>query len=293
MTAGGTGGEAAAGDVLRAEQVWMSFGAVTVLRGIDLHLRKGEVLGLVGDNGAGKSTLVKILSGLFPPDGGRLFVDEKRVRLRSVRDAGRHGIETVFQDLALVDELSVYHNLFLNREHKRGGPLCLLGNKSMRAAARRYLDDIKVDIPVIDAPVAQLSGGQRQAIAVARATRQDSIKILILDEPLAAMGAKESSVIIELVKNLVRLREISIIIVDHNYTHLFELCDRVNVIQEGRVTLDKRVRDTNLAELTNFMVESYRRQVGIDMDGAGAGSVPEPVPASERNLPAGEGTQEE
>jgi ABC-type sugar transport system ATPase subunit len=226
-----------------------------------LHLRRGEVLGLVGDNGAGKSTLVKILTGLYKPDHGRIYLDGEEIRLRSVQDAREHGIETVFQDLALVDELSVYHNLFLNREHTGGGWFRFLKNRSMRAAARRYLDEIEVDVPSIDVPVAKLSGGQRQAIAVARATRQKNIKILLLDEPLAAMGAKETSLIIQLIKGLCHQTDISVIVIDHNYTHLFEVCDRINVIQQGRVTLDKNLSEITLEELIELMVQSYRREI--------------------------------
>ncbi|MFZ2058032.1 MAG: ATP-binding cassette domain-containing protein [Acidimicrobiales bacterium] len=248
-------------DVLRIEDISMSFGPVTALRSVDLHLRRGEVLGLVGDNGAGKSTLVKILTGLYRPDRGRIYLDGEEVRLRSVQDAREHGIETVFQDLALVDELSVYHNLFLNREHTVGGWFRFLKNRSMRAATRRYLDEIAVDVPSIDVPVAKLSGGQRQAIAVARATRQKNIRILLLDEPLAAMGAKETSLIIQLIKGLCHQTDISVIVIDHNYTHLFEVCDRINVIQQGRVTLDKSLSEITLEELIELMVQSYRREI--------------------------------
>jgi ABC-type sugar transport system ATPase subunit len=248
-------------DVLRVEDISMSFGPVIALRSVDLHLRRGEVLGLVGDNGAGKSTLVKILTGLYKPDHGRVYIDGEEVRFRSVQDAREHGIETVFQDLALVDELSVYHNLFLNREHTGGGWFRFLKNRSMRAAARRYLDEIEVDVPSIDVPVAKLSGGQRQAIAVARATQQKDIKILLLDEPLAAMGAKETSLIIQLVKALCRQTDISVIVIDHNYTHLFEICDRINVIQQGRVTLDKSLSEITLEELIELMVQSYRHEI--------------------------------
>jgi ABC-type sugar transport system ATPase subunit len=253
--------EATADDILRVEGIVKSFGAVNVLRGVDLHLRRGEILGLVGDNGAGKSTLVKILTGYHTADAGALYLDGEPVRFRSVKDARRHGIETVFQDLALVDELSVYHNLFLNRESTHGGWLRFLDNRRMRAAARRYLDEINVNIPSVDSAVEKLSGGQRQAVAVARATRQENIKILLLDEPLAAMGAKEASLIIELIKNLAQNRGVSMLVIDHNYTHILEMCDRVNVIQQGRVTLDKRISETSLGELTDFMVASFRRQL--------------------------------
>jgi len=256
-----------ADDVLRIEDIAMSFGPVTALRSVDLHLRRGEILGLVGDNGAGKSTLVKILTGFYKPDHGRIYMEGKEVRFRSVQEARHHGIETVFQDLALVDELSVYHNLFLNREYTGGGWFRFLKNKSMREAARQYLSEIDVDVPSVDVPVAKLSGGQRQAIAVARATQEKGIKILLLDEPLAAMGAKETSLIIQLVKSLCRQTDISVIVIDHNYTHLFEICDRVNVIQQGRVTLDKNLSDITLEELIELMVQSYRREISQSAPG--------------------------
>ncbi len=262
MTANGlSNGQAGVQEVLRTEDIAMSFGPVVALQSVDVQLRRGEVLGLVGDNGAGKSTLVKILTGLYRQDRGRIYLEGEEVRFRSVQHARQHGIETVFQDLALVGELSVYHNLFLNREHTRGGWFRFLGNRSMRVAARRYLDDIGVDVPSVDTPVARLSGGQRQAIAVARAVRQENIKILLLDEPLAAMGAKETSLIINLIKSLSKKTNISIIVIDHNYTHLFEICDRINVIQHGRVTVDKSLSEISLPELIEFMVQSFRRDV--------------------------------
>ena len=250
-----------ADDVLRIEDISMSFGAVTALRGMDLHLRRGEILGLVGDNGAGKSTLVKVLTGFHQPDSGRIYLDGAEVRLRSVQDARAHGIETVFQDLALVDELSVFHNLFLNREHTAGGWFRFLNNGSMRAAARRCLDEMSVDVPSIDVPVAKLSGGQRQAIAVARAVQQKNMRILLLDEPLAAMGAKEAALIIQVIKGLCRSTDISVIVIDHNYAHLFDICDRINVIQQGRVTVDKHLSEITLPELVELMVRSHRREL--------------------------------
>jgi len=262
------GDRSTTGDVLRIEGISKSFGAVTVLRNVNLHLRRGEILGLVGDNGAGKSTLVKIITGYHKPDDGRVYLDGEEVRLRSVQDARTHGIETVFQDLALVDELSVYHNLFLNREHTGYGWLKLLKNKSMRATARRYLDEMAVDIPSIDVPVAKLSGGQRQAIAVARATRQKDTKILLLDEPLAAMGAKETALIINLIKGLCRDTGISVIVIDHNYAHLYDICDRINVIQQGQVTLDADLSEISIEELIELMVRSRRRELSKYLSGA-------------------------
>jgi simple sugar transport system ATP-binding protein len=252
--------------VLEVRDVTKSFGVLRVLRGIDLTLRQGEVLGLVGDNGAGKSTLVKILSGLYRPDGGQLFLDGERVSFSSVEAARGHGIETVYQDLALIPQLPVFQNLFLGHELTRLGPLRLLDKRQMRTLARQYLDDINVHVPSIDAEAEQLSGGQRQAIAVARAVRA-ARKILLLDEPLAAMGARESRLIISLVKDLASSGRVSIIVIDHNYAHLFELCDRLNVMQGGRIAIDRQVHETSLEELTELMVSAYRRQLGEVQDG--------------------------
>jgi ABC-type sugar transport system ATPase subunit len=246
--------------VLEVKGVTKSFGPLSVLRGIDLRLHKGEVLGLVGDNGAGKSTLVKILSGYFGPDAGHLFVKGKEVHFRSVEDASAHGIETVYQDLALIPQLPVFENLFLNHEILHFGHVRLLNKRKMRELTRQYLDDINVNVPNVNAEVGQLSGGQRQAIAVARATRANAA-ILLLDEPLAAMGARESRLIIDLVRGLASARDVSMIIIDHNFAHLFELCDRVNVMQDGHITIDQLTRDTSLEELTELMVSSYRSQL--------------------------------
>jgi ABC-type sugar transport system ATPase subunit len=138
----------------------------------------------------------------------------------------------------------------------------------MRELSRQYLDEIRVNVPSIDAEAEQLSGGQRQAVAVARAVRA-ATKILLLDEPLAAMGARESRLIIDLVKDLASTGQISIIVIDHNYAHLFELCDRINVMQGGRITTDQAVHETSLEELTELMVSSFRRQLE-DVSGPGA-----------------------
>ena len=188
---GGTNGPAGVQDVLRTEQVSLSFGPVAALRSVNLHLRRGEVLGLVGNNGAGKSTLVKILTGLYRPDGGRIYLEGEEVRFHSVQDARQHGIETVFQDLALVDELSVYHNLFLNREYTRGGRFRFLSNRAMRASARQFLDDIGVDIPSVDTPVAKLSAGRSAAGHRRRSrNRRQNIKVLLLDGAAGGNGCQ-------------------------------------------------------------------------------------------------------
>jgi len=242
--------------VIRAEHIVKSYGAVKALRDINMHLIKGEVLGLVGDNGAGKSTLIKILTGFVQPDDGKIFVNGEEVKLRSVTYARSLGIETVYQDLALVNELTVYHNIFLKRELLLK-PLPLLNNRAMRQQAREYLKKIGVNIQSVDAEVAKLSGGQRQAIAIARAVYSNA-RILLLDEPLAAMGAKEGALILDLIRSLKATGEVSIIMIAHNYGQVFEICDRVNLLQHGTITLDKRIVDTSLEELNELVMREYR-----------------------------------
>ena len=250
----------AARDAIRVENIRKSFGVVTALEDVSLHLGHGEVLGLIGDNGAGKSTLIKILTGYHKPDSGRIFVHGEEVQLRSVTHARTLGIDTVFQDLALVPGLSVFHNMFLNRELTRGiGPLRFLNNRAMRKRSRAYLDDIGVRVPSMDAEVARMSGGQRQAIAIARSTHSDA-NIILLDEPLAAMGAREGALIIELILELKQRGDVSIIVIAHNYVHVFEMCDRVNLLRNGRIMLDKRSDETSAAELTSIVAAEYRAQ---------------------------------
>jgi len=244
-------------DVLRVEHVTKRFGAVVALRDVSLHLRKGEVLGLLGDNGAGKSTLMKIICGFEKPDDGRLFLRGEPYEPRGVDHARSLGVDTVYQDLALIDELAVFQNMFLSRERVRR-PLPLLANRAMRREARAALDEIGINIPSLNSPVGRLSGGQRQAIAVARTVHSEA-DILLLDEPLAAMGAKEGALILDLIQRLKDEGEVSIIMVLHNYVHVLASCDRVNLIQDGVIALDKPTAETSVEELTDIVVEEYRR----------------------------------
>jgi simple sugar transport system ATP-binding protein len=257
-------------DVLRVEHVAKRFGPTTALRDVNLHLRKGEVLALLGDNGAGKSTLIKILSGFQKQDKGTMWLKGEPYAPKSVDDARAHGIDTVFQDLALVDQLSVYQNLFLRRERVRR-PIPFLSNALMRRDARAALDKIGINIPRIDVPVARLSGGQRQAIAVARTISGDA-DIILLDEPLAAMGAKEGAMILDLIARLKAEGNVSIIMILHNYVHVFAAADRVSLIQDGVIALDKPTSETSVDELTEIVVEEYRRARLADQAGNGAGA---------------------
>jgi len=244
-------------DVLRVEHIAKSFGPVTALRDVNLHLKKGEVLGLLGDNGAGKSTLIKIISGFQKQDSGQMSLNGEPYQPKSVDDARAKGIDTVYQDLALIDELSVYHNLFLRRERLLR-PLPLLDNRKMKREARAALDEIGINIPRIDVSVARLSGGQRQAIAVARTVNSEA-DIILLDEPLAAMGAKEGAQILDLVARLKEEGRVSIIMILHNYVHVLEACDRVSMIEDGVIALDKPTAETSVEELTDIVVNEYRR----------------------------------
>jgi simple sugar transport system ATP-binding protein len=241
-------------EVLAVEHVAKRFGAVTALTDVNLRLRKGEVLGLIGDNGAGKSTLIKILSGFHQPDSGRIVLEGQEVQLKSVDHARSLGIDTVYQDLALINELSVFHNMFLKREVSRGP---FLRNREMKELARQHLVDMGVNIQSVDVEVAKLSGGQRQAIAVARSVYSEA-KILLLDEPLAAMGAKEGKLILDLVRKLRDRGEVSVIIIAHNYAQVLEVCDRVNLLRHGTIGLDRQASQITLQELTEIVVAEYR-----------------------------------
>jgi len=243
-------------EVLRATDIVKRFGSITALNGVSLHLERGERLGILGDNGAGKSTLLKILTGYHQPTAGTLMVNGQEVLLRSVDHARSLGIECVYQDLALINTLSVYHNMFLNREPRRRY-LPLVDHREMRRRAAEALDDIGVRVPSVDEEVAMLSGGQRQAVAVARAVYSNA-KILLLDEPLAAMGAREAGLIIDLLDRLKQRGDISMIIIAHNYAQVLDICDRVILMQHGEVTFAARSADTSPEELLEIVRREYR-----------------------------------
>ena len=246
-------------DAIRVENISKSFGAVTALEDVTMHLGKGEVLGLLGDNGAGKSTLIKILSGFMRPDRGSVLVDGEEVVIRSVDHARSLGIDTVYQDLALVPSLSVAHNMFLKREITTGlGPIKWLNNREMRKRARKYIDDIGIGtLRSVGAEVAMLSGGQRQAIAIARSVHSGAT-ILLLDEPLAAMGAREGKLILDLIRELKASGDVSMLVIAHNYIQVFEIADRVNLLRNGTIVFDRATSETSVDELTEIVAAEYR-----------------------------------
>jgi ABC-type sugar transport system ATPase subunit len=249
--------KAGAVEVLRGENIVKRFGAVTALNGVSLHLKKGEMMGILGDNGAGKSTLIKILTGYQAPTSGTLAINGQPVVLKSVDHARALGIECVYQDLALVPGLSIYHNMFLNREPLRGGPFRLLDNGAMRRRAAEALEDIGVNIPNVNEEVAMLSGGQRQAVAIARAVYSQA-KILLLDEPLAAMGARESGLILDLIDRLKKRGDLSLIMIAHNYAQTLEVCDRIMMFQHGEVTFERASAETSVPELLEVVKQNYK-----------------------------------
>jgi ABC-type sugar transport system ATPase subunit len=242
---------------LRAENIVKRFGAVTALDGVSVELRRGEILGILGDNGAGKSTLIKIFTGYERPTAGRLMIDGRETALRSVDHARALGIECVYQDLALANSLSVYLNLFLNREMTYPGPIRFVNHRAMRRRAGELLEEIGVTIPSVDLPVERLSGGQRQAIAVARAINSDA-RILLLDEPLAAMGAREAGLIIDLILRLKAQGKLSIAMIMHNYAQTLEIADRIVLMQRGRITYERDAAATSVAELMEIVRREYR-----------------------------------
>jgi len=250
--------------ILEMRNISKSFGAVTALVDVSIKLRRGEVLALVGDNGAGKSTLIKILSGFHHPDSGTIVVQGKEIQFSSPRVARAHGIETVYQDLALIKDLSIYHNMFLGREyHKRIFGLKLLDNRKMRDLARRYLNTLGITIPSVDSTVDLLSGGQRQSVAVARSI-YSSPTILVLDEPLAALGVRESAHVLGLIQNLRSQHSCSIILIVHNYNQVFEVCDRINFLHSGQVVLDASTSQTTEEELIRIVKSGLGPQAIAD-----------------------------
>jgi D-xylose transport system ATP-binding protein len=211
------------------------FGAAQALSGVDLDVFDAEVVALVGDNGAGKSTLVKTIAGIFPPDGGEMRFGGETIALRGPRDATRLGIATVYQDLALCDNLDVVANLFLGREEKAtiSG---MLEEEAMEKRALAVLQILNVKIPSVRTPMAGLSGGQRQSVAVARALMGEA-KLVMLDEPTAALGVVQTTQVLELVLRL-KQQGLAVIVISHNLADVFRVADRIVVLRQGRLVGD-------------------------------------------------------
>ena len=221
--------------LLEMRRIVKHFGGLTAVAGIDLELRRGEVLAIVGDNGAGKSTLIKILTGVFGPDEGEITMEGARVRIGNRRDARALGIEAVYQSLALVDALDAAGNVFLGHERKRSFlGIRFLDNARMAAEAARVLkDNVGVELDSVSEPTINLSGGQRQAVAIARAIYHADLKVLVMDEPTASLGQEETRNTLALIRRL-KDQGMALIVISHNLDHVFAVADRVMVMRNGR-----------------------------------------------------------
>lgn len=240
-----------AAPVVEMRNIKKSFGAVQALRGVDLTLHHNEVLGLVGDNAAGKSTLMKVLSGAYIPDEGEIFIEGKKVHFNNPLDARRIGIEMVYQDLALANNLDITANVFLGREavSTQIGPFGIMDSHRMEQSAAQLLSRLKIDIPSVRLLVERLSGGQRQAVAIARATAFNS-KVIIMDEPTAALSVAAISKVLDLVREL-KAQGASIIIISHRLEDIYSVCDRMMIMRQGR-----KVRDCPVSGEINEFRES-------------------------------------
>jgi fructose transport system ATP-binding protein len=240
--------------VLEAHGISKAYGPVQALRGIDFTLYPAEVVGIVGDNGAGKSTFIKILSGAVTPDTGQLAIDGRAVTFHNPLDARRAGLETVYQDLAVVPLLDIGANLFLGREETYAGPLSflhILNKRAMRRHAMESISVLRIGITSVRQPVGTLSGGQRQGVAVARAVAW-SRKIVILDEPTAALGVREARGVLDLIKR-VRAQGVAVILISHNMPHVFEVTDRVFVLRHGSHAGTVRTAETTMEQVVRLI----------------------------------------
>ena len=242
--------------ILSCEKVVKRYGKVVALDRADFQLYEGEILGIIGDNGAGKSTLIKALTGAITIDSGRIILDGKEVKFNSPLESRLKGIETVYQNLALSPSLSIAENMFLGREIRKknflGKWFRLIDRKKMQKTAKEKLAELEIlTVQNINQAIETLSGGQRQGVAIARATLFGT-KIIILDEPTAALGVKESRRVLELIKE-VNKRGISIILISHNMPHVFEICHRVHIHRLSSKLCDVDPKKVNMSEAVAYM----------------------------------------
>ncbi len=240
--------------VLRLEGVTKRFGGLTAVNQVSMEIYPGEVVGLVGDNGAGKSTLIKMISGVYRPDDGQIFLAEREITLASPMEARHLGIETIYQDLALCENLDATINIFLGREPMRRmlGLFHQVDRQHMLQESRKVLDRLAIEIPNLRRPIREMSGGQRQAVAIARAVYWNA-HLVIMDEPTAALGVPEQRKVHELVQTLKR-QGVPVIIISHNLQDIFATSDRLIVMRRGRKVGDLRAEETTGDELVAMMV---------------------------------------
>ena len=240
------------------------FGAVEALSGVDLEVPEGKVTALVGDNGAGKSTLIKTISGIWEPDGGEILWDGKPVRIRGPKGASGLGIATVYQDLALCDNLDIVENMFLGHEVLNRG---LLDESSMELEARRTLGDLSVTtVRSIRQLVGSLSGGQRQAVAVARAVMQNA-RLVIMDEPTAALGVSQTAMVLDLIASL-RSRNIAVLLISHNLNEVFGVADQIAVLYLGRMAASGPVSEFDVQSTVEAITTGRRAERSAGPNGS-------------------------
>jgi simple sugar transport system ATP-binding protein len=237
--------------VLQLQDITKSFGAIRALTDVNLTLEAGEVLGLMGDNGAGKSTLVKIMAGNFPPSSGHIVMDDERVVFHAPVEARRKGIEIVYQDLALCNNLSAAANVFLGREIKRRfGPFKILDYRAMYERSALLFGELKSETRPHDL-VRRMSGGQRQAVAISR-TRLSDPKVVLLDEPTAAISVRQVAEVLDLIRRL-RDQGIAVVLISHRMPDVFSVCDRIFVLRRGRKVAEKAIADSSPEEVTGLI----------------------------------------
>ena len=242
--------------MLQVRELTKRFGGLTAVDRVDMEVYPGEVVGLLGDNGAGKSTLIKMVSGVYHPDGGQIFFQGKELKLGSPMDALELGIETLYQDLALAENLNVYANIFLGRERTKPflGLIQVLDHAAMHQESLKVLKRLEIEIPSLRSQIKTLSGGQRQAVAIGRSIYWNA-KLLIMDEPTAALGVQEQRKVLDLVRVL-RSQNIPIIVISHQLYDIFSVCDRLVVMRRGKKVAERRTKETTPDEVVGLIIGS-------------------------------------
>jgi ABC-type sugar transport system ATPase subunit len=239
--------------LLSLSGITKAYGAVEALKGVDVEVHRGDVLALCGDNGAGKSSLIKIVSGAQAPSSGQIVVKGEPVTFGSPQDALRRGIATIYQDLALAPRLSIAQNVFLGSEPTRGiGPFRFLDKRRMAQESRGYLARLAIDVSDMATPVERLSGGQRQAVAIARALRWDA-ELIIMDEPTAALGVRETAQVLDLIRRL-QAEGRTVILISHNMADVVAVSSRVVILKSGRKVIDRPTTGLNADQLAHLVM---------------------------------------
>jgi ABC-type sugar transport system ATPase subunit len=251
----GVAGRVSHHPLLRVEAVSKRYGSVEALIDVSFELDHGEVVGLVGDNGAGKSTLVKCIAGVIRPSGGAIHLSGTRHEFETPAEALEAGVETVYQDLALVESFDLAENLFLGRELVRPGPLRRLGilrKGDMERSARGAIAAVPAKFPNLDASIDTMSGGQRQAVAISKAAFWGRT-LLLLDEPTAALGISESAGVLEMIGHVATQGDMGMIVIAHNLQHIFQVCARILVMRQGRLVANLRTHETSPEEVVAYI----------------------------------------